>query len=80
MSNNTVSIFRTTVDGVVHYTGGSLEEAIRTWDAETFNADRSVPGGVSVETFAGDVKVRDGWVLHVRENGVTFMNPRLALA
>lgn len=78
------TVFRTYVGGALQYTGGSLEDAIRAWDAATYSAGRSVPGGVSVATYSdesyGALQLRDGWILHVLENGVTYLNPGLALA
>ncbi len=56
------------------YSGSELEAAIRAWDANTFQDGEAV-GGVAVQSFAGGVMVRDGWILHVRENGVVYLNP-----
>lgn len=73
------TIFRTYVQGKSFYTGESLEEAIRTWDRQTHQLGKSVAGGVTVQTFDGDVMVRDGWVLHVMEDGTAYLNPSLSI-
>lgn len=56
-----------------------LQAAIRCWDATTFATDAPVPGGISVREWdaAGNM-TRDGWILHVRENGVVYLNPAVA--
>lgn len=73
-----VTEFTTYVAGDVTYKGPSLEEAIRTWDATTYHAPAPA-GGISVQTwdYAGGTMIRDGWILHVREDGSVYLNPRL---
>ena len=73
------TIHRTYVRGICLYTGESLEEAIRTWDSATYRLEKSVSGGVTIQTFDGDLMVRDGWVLHVLEDGTCYLNPRIML-
>lgn len=79
MDNNLRNVFRTYVQGKSFYTGDSLETAIRVWDSETYNLGKSVAGGVTVQQFSGDVMVRDGWVMHVMEDGTVFLNPSLSI-
>ena len=59
----------------------NLQVAIRCWDAVTFATDAPTEGGISVQSWdaAGNM-TRDGWILHVRENGVVYLNPNLAAA
>lgn len=71
--------FSTYVDGEIVYSGSSLPDAIRTWDASTHSTPKA-SGGVLVQQFANGLCVRDGWVLHVFENGQTYLNPNLALS
>jgi len=69
------TIYRTYVEGTLHYEGDSLEDAARTWDRETYSLGRSVPGGVAVATYSGEVQVRDGWIMHVHDDGTTYLSP-----
>lgn len=59
------------------YHGSSLEHAVRAWDGATFNAGATIPGGIAVAAWANGVQVRDGWILHVREDGTVYLNPRV---
>lgn len=58
----------------------TLEAAIRSWARHTYNSHNAT-GGIEVKQWdaEGDV-VHDGWILHVREGGVTYLNPNLKLA
>ena len=75
--------YRTYVESKLHYTGDNLESALRAWNKATFNLGRSVAGGVSVATYedhpgtSGLLQTRDGWILHVREDGTCYINPNL---
>lgn len=67
----TVQIDETTTE----YT--NLEDAIRAWDGGTYLT--AAPGGIRVREWDVDgYMVRDGWLLHVRNNGVVYLNPSLA--
>lgn len=71
------TIYRTLVNNVIEYEGENKERAIRTWDAAS--VARVVPkiyGGIEVQTFDGDLMVRDGWLLHVSSSGHVYLNPR----
>ena len=75
------TVYRTYVEGQLLYSGDSLEEAIRQWNAATHKLGHSVPGGVSVATYSeesyGPLQLRDGWILHVHEDGTTYLHPRV---
>jgi hypothetical protein len=71
--------FITYVEGNPVYTGHSLTEAVRAWDAKTYNLNKSVAGGITVQMFSAGVMVRDGWVLHVMDDGTTYLNPNIML-
>lgn len=69
--------YTTIIEGKVMFKGESLEFAVRTWDANTYNLGRSVEGAIEVqEVNAEGVMVRDGWILHVR-NGTVYLNPNI---
>jgi hypothetical protein len=75
-------VYRTYTEGKLHYSGPDLQEAIRTWDATTFAEGRTVPGGVAVSTYEDlggprQLQLRDGWILHVHEDGTVFLNPSI---
>lgn len=74
------TVYRTYADGELLYSGESLEQAVRTWDAATYQGPAPA-GGVSVATYAdepyGLLQTRDGWILHVRENGAVYLNPNV---
>jgi hypothetical protein len=74
--------FTTYVDGEVAYKGDDLESAIRSWDGSPdLLGDKRLPaGGVSVQSWSGDIMVRDGWILHIHEDGQVYLNPNLALS
>ncbi len=77
----------TALDGAVYsvilnediiHTGHDLSVAARTWDSKTYLSGGT--GGVAVRQYQGGLCVRDGWILHVRENGAAYLSPHLALA
>jgi len=76
MPSITSTVYKTVVNAVYLYEGDSQEAAIRAWDAESVHRADLV-GGVMVQSFAGDVMVRDGWILHVNESGHVYLNPRV---
>lgn len=75
------TVYRTYVEGRLLYTGDSLEKAIAVWDRATYSAGRSVAGGVAVAAYKsyahGLLQTRDGWILHVREDGTVYLHPRV---
>lgn len=72
------TVYRTKVDGEVKYEGDLLEQAIRTWDNETYGLGYSVTGGVEVHSFDAEGNMtRDGWLLHVNAVGTVYLNPNL---
>lgn len=71
------TVYRTYVEGRLLYTGDSLEKAITAWDRETYTMGRVTAGGVSVATYDDLLQVRDGWILHVREDGTVYLHPRV---
>lgn len=71
------TVYRTYVEGRLLYTGDSLEKAIAVWDRETCTMGRVTAGGVSVATYDDLLQVRDGWILHVREDGTVYLHPRV---
>jgi hypothetical protein len=77
----TQTVYRTYTEGKLEYTGDNLEAAIRTWDKATHAAGHSVPGGVAVAVYEpttyGLLQLRDGWILHVHEDGTVYLNPSL---
>lgn len=79
----TVTVYRTYVEGALHYSGPDLTEAARAWDAATFSLGRTVPGGIAVASYEGVtyepglLQLRDGWILHVHEDGTVFINPSI---
>lgn len=81
MEGDRMTTYRTYVEGVLHYEGPNLPIAIRNWDRATFSAGKSVPGGISVATYEersyGLLQLRDGWILHVHEDGTVYLNPNL---
>ena len=72
----TTAVFKTVVNAVYVYEGESQEQAIRAWDAESVHRTE-LHGGVMVQEFAGELMVRDGWILHVSEDGHVYLNPRV---
>lgn len=52
----------------------SFERAAELWDSATFRTGGL--GGIRVVQREGGNVVRDGWLVHVRENGVVYVNPR----
>lgn len=58
------------------YRGPDLERAIRSWNLHTHIM--CPPGGVSVQVWDDDVMVRDGWILHVHDDGIVYLTPYLS--
>lgn len=73
----TRKVFTTYVNGKMVYSGDSQERAIRIWDAATYSLGKSIPGGISVQEFSGDLMVRDGWILHIHNDGTVYLNPSI---
>lgn len=72
------TIFRTYVDGRLVYEGESLESAARVWDAQTHDAGRSIPGGITVADHNADgVWLRDGWIMQVMLDGTVHLSPHI---
>jgi hypothetical protein len=72
----TTAVFKTVVNAVYVYEGESQELAIRAWDSESVHR-AGLHGGVMVQEFHGELMVRDGWILHVNEDGHVYLNPRV---
>lgn len=74
------TVYRTYLNGELLYSGDDLGMAIREWDRSSFSVEERV-GGVAVATYVNEpdglLQVRDGWILHVLENGHVFLNPNL---
>lgn len=71
------TVYKTVVNANYVYEGDSQELAIRAWDAESVHR-ADLAGGVMVQSF--DVNgnmTRDGWLLHVSEDGHVYLNPRI---
>lgn len=77
MADTDETVFTVVVRDTTVYGGNDLEAAIRTWDASTYNLGTFVPGGIEVRTWRGGLMIREGWLVHVRENGVTYISPSL---
>ena len=73
-----VTEYTTFVKGETVYKGESLEDATRAWDGnpEVFGGG-IVPGGITVQQWRNGLMVRDGWILHVYDNGQVFLNPNI---
>lgn len=69
--------YKTIVNANYLYEGGDLERAIRVWDSESVHR-ADISGGVMVQSFndEGDM-TRDGWILHVNNDGHVYLNPCL---
>lgn len=81
--STTETVYRAYVNGSLLYTGSDLEAAIRTWDYATRGAPAPA-GGVAVAVYehnaryeSGLLQLRDGWILHVYEDGRVYLNPNL---
>ena len=78
-----VTVYRVYTEGALLYSGPDLSEAARTWDAATFNLGRTVPGGIAVASYQGVtcepglLQMRDGWILHVHEDGTVYIHPSI---
>jgi hypothetical protein len=70
--------FVTWADGAELYRGDSLESAARAWDAATHTGPAPA-GGVAEHSYAGDVMVRDGWILHVTDDGRVYLSPSVGV-
>ncbi len=57
-----------------------LETALSEWDGIQHHAGPARPGdGIEVQAWDEDgMMVRDGWVVHVLENGSFYVNPQIA--
>lgn len=84
MIGERTTVYRTYVKSRLAYTGPDLEAAIRMWDNESLKLAGDgipVPGGVAVATYEemhyGLLQLRDGWILHVHEDGAVYLNPSL---
>ena len=65
------------VDDVTISKFSDLSEAIRWWDSQTCRTP-GCTGGIEVTEFDFDGNcVRDGWLLHVREGGLVYLNPQI---
>lgn len=72
--------YKTIINAVYVYEGESLEDATRAWDAESFKRT-DLHGGIMVLSFTEDgTMIRDGWILHVDEEGHIFLNPSIGKA
>lgn len=70
--------YTTYVDGNPVYHGASLSDAARAWDKATVAAGQSVPGGVSVQSWnRHNMMVRDGWIMHVHNDGTVYLSPSI---
>lgn len=74
-----ITEYITYVDGEEVYKGDNLEDAIRAWDGNPKVFQGGVtPGGISIQQWIeDDLMVRDGWILHVYDNGQVYLNPNL---
>lgn len=69
------TVYRTYLDGRLAYTGADLEAAITAWDAESAGVRA---GGIAVAEYTEDLlQVRDGWILHVHDDGQVYLHPRV---
>lgn len=72
-----MTIYKTLVNAVYLYEGEDLETAIRIWDSESV-VRAYISGGVMVQSFDDEgTMIRDGWILHVNEDGHVYLNPRV---
>lgn len=75
------TVYTTIVQGTVVYEGESLSDAARVWDSVTHDAGHVVPGGIGVRVYLSDgTMVREGWIMHVHENGTVYLSPNSGLA
>lgn len=75
MPTVTSTVYKTVVNANYLYEGPDREAAIRAWDAESVSR-ADLTGGIMVQGFSGEIMVRDGWLLHVSEDGHVYLNPR----
>jgi hypothetical protein len=66
----------TWVNGTDLYTGPNLEDAIRAWDRHLVIGGKDA-GGISVQSWSDGVMVRDGWILHIYDNGQVYLSPTI---
>jgi hypothetical protein len=78
MADTDNTVYTTVVRGTSVYSGDSLTDAARAWDANTYNLGGTVPGGIEVRTYRGEYMVRNGWILHVHDDGVVYLSPHIA--
>lgn len=72
----TRTVLTTYVDGKPHYQGDDFAAAAGEWDAVTSTMGRAVPGGISIQSFnAEGIMLRDGWLIHVHNDGTTYVSP-----
>lgn len=63
------SEYKVNVEGEIIGQTDNAADAVMAWNQLTYN--RTVTkGGIEVQTFNGDVMVRDGWLLHVEDGRV----------
>jgi hypothetical protein len=71
------TMITTWVDGTPTRHGADFEAAAQAWDAATSALGHSVPGGISIQIRdAAGILVRDGWLLHVHNDGTVYVHPR----
>lgn len=70
------------LNGETLSTEDDLAGAISRWDLESFQHTRDhgrpTSGGITVQSWNGEVMVRDGWILHLHENGHVYLNTNLS--
>ena len=65
------------VNGERVHEGDDLETAVRTWDQHSFTGEVR-EGGIEVRTWnVNGEMVRDGWILHLSDNGAVYLNPNI---
>lgn len=70
-------VITTYVDGKPVYQGPDFDAAAGAWDSETHLSGRSLPGGISIQSFnAEGIMLRDGWLIHVHNDGTVYVSPR----
>lgn len=53
----------------------TFESAADHWDSATY-AGPAVVGGIGIQESRNGVMFRDGWLVHVKEDGVVYIHPR----
>jgi len=77
MSEGESTFYTVVTPSGVQWRGSVLSDAIKMWDSLTYRMEGITSGGIMVETHSGGLMVRDGWILHVHENGVVYLSTRL---